>query len=99
MNDESSADYCLVSKNLIEDRLVSAKAKAMYAVLCWCPQEFDCSISNLAEVLGVGKETAAHLLKELEEIGYIERNRKKSPNGETTITEYDVFPRSTFFSD
>ena len=96
MNDESSADYCLVSKTLIEDRLVSAKAKAMYAVLCWCPQGFDCSIKNLAEILGVGNETATQLLNELEEIGYIERNRKRNSNGTYGVTEYRVFPRSTF---
>ena len=31
MSDNSDVEFCLVSKELLEDRLVSAKAKAMYA--------------------------------------------------------------------
>lgn len=94
MVNDSSADYCLVSRSLIEDRLVSAKAKAMYAVLCWCPQGFDCSTKNLAEVLGVRREIASRLLTELEDIGYIERTQPSGQNGKTKITEYRIYPRS-----
>jgi len=94
MVNDSSADYCLVSKSLIEDRLVSAKAKAMYAVLCWCPQGFDCSTKNLAEVLGVRREIASRLLTELEDIGYIERTQPSGQNGKNKITEYRIYPRS-----
>lgn len=73
MEDEMSADYCLVSKTLIEDRLVTPKAKAMYAVLCSRAEGFDCSNKNLADVLDISNETASKLLKELEEYGYITR--------------------------
>ena len=47
MSDYSDVEFCLVSKELLEDRLVSAKAKAMYALLCSCPESSDRSIKNL----------------------------------------------------
>ncbi len=94
MVNDSSADYCLVSRALIEDRLVSVKAKAMYAVLCWCPQGFDCSTKNLSEILGVRREIASRLLTELEDIGYIERMQTSGSDGKNKITEYRIYPRS-----
>ena len=63
MEDNLSPDYCLISKTLIEDRFVSAKAKTVYATLCCWPQGYNCSISNLSDALGVGKESVSSLLK------------------------------------
>ena len=94
MCDSYSSDYCLVSKALIEDRLISAKAKAVYAALCCCPQGYECSINNLSDTLGVGKESVSHLLKELEDYGYIERDRIRGPDGRYDTTQYRVFPKS-----
>ncbi len=90
MHDVTLTDYCQISKTLIEDRLVSPKAKAMYAVLCSCPQGFDCSIKNLSEVLGVGPDLGSRLIKELEEIGYIERRT------ENKSTKYHIHPSPRF---
>ena len=87
MEDEMSADYCLVSKTLIEDRLVTPKAKAMYAVLCSRAEEFNCSNKNLADVLDIGNDTAAKLLKELEDYGYITKESSR---------KYRVHPHSIF---
>lgn len=95
MEDNLSPDYCLISKTLIEDRFVSAKAKTVYATLCCWPQGYNCSISNLSDALGVGKESVSSLLKELEDKGYIERNRIRGPDGRYDITQYHIFPRST----
>ncbi len=94
MCDSYSSDYCLVSKALIEDRLISAKAKAVYAALCCWPQGYECSINNLSDTLGVGKESVSHLLKELEDYGYIERDRIRGPDGRYDTTQYRVFPKS-----
>ena len=87
MKDEMSVDYCLVSKTLIEDRLVTPKAKAMYAVLCSRAEGFDCSNRNLADVLDIGNSTAAKLLKELEDYGYITKESSR---------KYRVHPHSIF---
>ena len=87
MEDEMSADYCLVSKTLIEDRLVTPKAKAMYAVLCSRAEGFDCSNKNLADVLDIGNDTAAKLLKELEDYGYITKESGK---------KYRIHPQSIY---
>ncbi len=87
MDDKASSDYCLISKTLIEDRLVSLKAKGMYAVLCCWPKGYDCSIRNLTDELGIGKESASRLLKELTDLGYIEKNG---------VTEYRIFPKSSY---
>ena len=84
---DTSADYCMVSRSLIEDRLVSPKAKAMYAVLC-CSPDLDRSYDTLAEILGISKASALKLIKELEEIGYIERIKTQAND-----TSYKVNPR------
>ena len=90
MHDVTLTDYCLISKTLIEDRLVTPKAKAMYAVLCWCPPGFNCSFKNLSEVLGVRPEVASQLIKELEDNGYIERRENSKP------IRYHVHPSPRF---
>ena len=87
MKDEISVDYCLVSKTLIEDRTITPKAKAMYAVLCSRADEFNCTNKNLADVLDIGNGTAAKLLKELEDYGYITKESGK---------KYRVHPHSIF---
>ena len=94
MNDKTPTDYCMVSKYQIGDRMVSLKAKALYVALCCWSPDIDCSIKNLAEELGIGKESVSQLLKELEELGYVERNKVQGPNG--TVTEYLIFPKSSF---
>lgn len=94
MHEEIRTDYCLVSRDLIENRLVSVKAKGVYAVLCCWRQDFNCSAENLADELGIGKESASRLIKELEEFGYVERERIRGPDGRSR-TAYKVFPKST----
>lgn len=87
MEDEMSADFCLVSKTLIEDRLITPKAKAMYAVLCSRADGFECTNKNLADVLGIGNDTAAKLLRELEDYGYIIKISRR---------KYHVHPHSIY---
>ena len=89
---DTSADYCLVSRSLIEDRLVSAKAKAMYAVLC-CSPELDHSYDNLADILRISKASASKLIRELEDIGYIEHIKIQSQDAKHDITSYKINPR------
>lgn len=87
MEDEMSADYCLVSKTLIEDRLITPKAKAMYVVLCSRAEGFNCTNKNLADVLDINTETASKLLKELEDYGYVTKESGR---------KYLVHPRSIY---
>jgi len=93
VDDKILIDYCLVSKTLIEDRLVSPKAKALYAILCNWPHGYDCSLKNLSDEMRSGKESVSDLLKELEELGYVERNRIRGPDGRYDITKYSVFTK------
>ena len=94
MNDSSDVEYCLVSKELLEDRLISAKAKAMYALLCSYPVGTDRSIKVLAEKLGIRRELASRLITELEDYGYVERTRIRGPDGRHYITDYRIYPQS-----
>lgn len=93
IDDKILIDYCLVSKTLIEDRLVSPKAKALYAILCNWPQGYDCSLNNLSDEMRTGKDSVSNLLKELEDYGYIERNRIRGPDGKYDSTKYQVFTK------
>ncbi len=95
MNDNSDVEYCLVSKELLEDRLISAKAKAVYALLCSCPEGSDRSIKSLAAKLDMRRETASHLISELENYGYVERTRIRGPDGKHFVTDFRIYPRSS----
>ena len=95
MNDNSDVEYCLVSKELLEDRLISAKAKAVYALLCSCPESSDRSIKSLAAKLDMRRETASHLISELENYGYVERTRIRGPDGKHFVTDFRIYPRSS----
>lgn len=94
MGDNSDVEYCLVSKELLEDRLITAKAKAMYAILCSCPEGTDRSINVLAEKLSMRRETASRLLTELEDYGYIERTRIRGPDGKHFVTDFRIYSQS-----
>lgn len=95
MNDNSDVEYCLVSKELLEDRLISAKAKAVYALLCSYPEGSDRSIKSLAAKLDMRRETASHLISELENYGYVERTRIRGPDGKHFVTDFRIYPRSS----
>ena len=74
---------------------ISAKAKAVYALLCSCPEGSDRSIKSLAAKLDMRRETASHLISELENYGYVERTRIRGPDGKHFVTDFRIYPRSS----
>lgn len=72
--------------NKVFDIGLSATAVAIYAYLAKMPEDFNPSIGNMSNVLGISKPTVIKYMKELQNRNII---RCIQPGGENLITRYE----------
>lgn len=77
---ESGTDgYMVVKTDFLRDKELSAKAMGVLAFMLSCSDEWDYSINGLANCMADGKSAIRAAIKELEERGYVHRERVKDP--------------------
>lgn len=90
--------FMIVSIEFLRDKRLSAKAMGLLAFMLSCSDEWDYSISGLAECMADGKSSIRTAIKELEEHGYVVRERIKDPqSGLFNGVRYFIrpFPQNT----
>lgn len=78
--------YVNIPTETINDPDLGLKARGLLCTLLSLPDEYDFSIGNLAETLGVGAKTIRATLRELEEAGYLTRTQTRLQNGQWAYT-------------
>jgi predicted transcriptional regulator len=76
---KENINFTQVSNELLLDKRVSAKAKGIYAYLYSRPDDWDFSVDRIANDFKDGYKAINGGIKELEELGYIAR--EKQTNG------------------
>lgn len=82
--------YTVMSNHHLRDRALGLKAKGLLSVILSLPDDWDYSIRGLAKICGCGREAIGSALAELEQAGYVSRERIRNEDGTLAGTEYTI---------
>ena len=88
---EKTRDYIVMAKFHLKDTSLSLKAKGLLSMMLSLPDEWNYTTRGLAAICKEGVESISSGLKELENAGYIVRNRLRDDKGRITDTEYIIY--------
>ena len=83
-------NFTTVNNYLIRDGNLTLKDKGMMLVLLSLPEEWEFSVVGLEKICKEARNTINSILNNLEEYGYLERN-KIYENGKIKRWRYDIY--------
>ena len=86
-----SNNFSIVSNKIIRDTNLSLKARGLLILMLSLPESWEFSIAGLSTLSGEGKDSIRNGVKELENTGYLTRERKHLPNGKLAEMEYVIY--------
>ena len=98
---DKSRDYTVLSNHIFKDRTLSAKAKGLLAEMLSLPESWDYTLKGLTYLFSDGLDSVRQGIKELEEHGYVVRERKRDEKGRLGEMEYVIYetPRKAVSSE
>ena len=75
---QKKSNYTVVDNTFIRDMGLSMKAKGLMLLMLSLPPEWDYSVAGLAAICKEGMTAIRGALKELEEAGYLRRERRNN---------------------
>ena len=79
---EKTRDYTVMSNHHLRDKSLSLKAKGLLSLMLSLPEEWDYTTKGLARICKDGVDSICAGVRELEEHGYVIRQRVRNPNGQ-----------------
>lgn len=83
-------DYTVMSTSHLRDKNMSFKAKGLLSVMLSLPEEWDYSMNGLVAISKENLTAVRNTLQELEELGYLIRERKQNEKGQYDY-EYHIY--------
>ena len=74
-------DFTVIANSVFKDRRLSAKAKGILVEMLSLPENWDYTLKGLTTLFSDGIDSIRQGIKELEENGYIVRERKARRDG------------------
>ena len=87
---EKTRDYTVMSNHHLRDKSLSLKAKGLLSLMLSLPEEWDYTTKGLARICKDGVDSICAGVQELEEHGYVIRQRVRNPNGQLGAIEYTI---------
>ena len=87
---EKTRDYTVMSNHHLRDKSLSLKAKDLLSLMLSLPEEWDYTTKGLARICKDGVDSICAGVRELEEHGYVIRQRVRNPNGQLGAIEYTI---------
>ena len=87
---EKTRDYTVMSNHHLRDKSLSLKAKGLLSLMLSLPEECDYTTKGLARICKDGVDSVCAGVRELEEHGYVIRQRVRNPNGQLGAIEYTI---------
>ena len=88
-------NFTVMSNKHLKDKKLSYRAKGLLSFMLSLPDNWDYSINGLVKVSKEGTKAIKTILKELQEVGYLEIIRKRGPKGQYEY-EQQIFEISRF---
>ena len=79
---EKTRDYTVMSNHHLRDKSLSLKAKGLLSLMLSLPEEWDYTTKGLARICKDGVDSICAGVRELEEHGYVIRQRVRNANGQ-----------------
>lgn len=87
---EKNKNYTIMSNYHLQDRTISLKAKGLLSYMLSLPENWDYSIAGLSAICKEGVDCIRSTIGELEEHGYVTKERERLENGQLGGTMYTV---------
>ena len=86
-----NANFTVMSNYHFKEKKMSLKAKGLLSLMLSLPDDWNYSISGLVTLSKDGKDSVMSALAELEEFGYLVRNRTTNDKGQFSGIEYNIY--------
>ena len=83
-------DYTVMSNHHLRNTALSLKAKGLLSLMLSLPDNWDYTTKGLASICKDGIDSICSAVKELEQHGYIVRERVRNDKGQLTTIEYTI---------
>ena len=83
-------DYTVMSNHHLQNTALSLKAKGLLSLMLSLPDNWDYTTKGLAAICKDGIDSICSVVKELEQHGYIVRERVRNDKGQLTTIEYTI---------
>lgn len=90
---ERTKDYTVMSNYHLKDTNLSLKSKGLLSMMLSLPNDWNYTTRGLASICKEGVDSIGSGLKELENCGYIIRNRIRGSDGRISDTEYVIYEK------
>lgn len=87
---EKTRDYTVMSNHHLRNINLSLKAKGLLSLMLSLPDNWDYTTKGLAKICKDGIDSICSTIKELEQHGYIIRERVRNNKGQLTTIEYTI---------
>ena len=87
---EKTRDYTVMSNHHLRNTNLSLKAKGLLSLMLSLPENWDYTTKGLARIYKDGVDSICAGVRELEEQGYVIRERVRNPNGQLGAIEYTI---------
>ena len=87
---EKTRNYTVMSNHHLRDMSLSLKAKGLLSLVLSLPESWDYTMKGLARICKDGIDSISGGIRELEEHGYLIRERVRGANGQLGSIEYTI---------
>ena len=87
---DKTRDYTVMSNHHLRNTELSLKAKGLLSLMLSLPEEWDYTTKGLAHICKDGVDSICAGVRELEEHGYVIRERVRNENGQLGAIEYTI---------
>lgn len=90
---EKTKNYTVMSNHHLRDKSLSLKAKGLLSLMLSLPEDWDYTTKGLAKICRDGVDSIRSAVQELEQHGYVVRQRIRNGKGQLGEMEYTIFER------
>jgi len=87
---EKTKDYTVMANHHLRNKDLSLKAKGLLSLMLSLPEDWDYTTKGLAHICKDGVDSICAGVRELEEHGYVVRERVRNTNGQLGSIEYTI---------
>lgn len=87
---EKTRDYTVMVNHHLRNTKLSLKAKGLLSLMISLPEDWDYTTRGLARICKVGVDSICSAVNELEELGYVIRERIRNAKGQLTDIQYTI---------
>lgn len=86
-----TGNFTVMSNYHFKERAMSLKSKGLLSLMLSLPDDWNYSVSGLVKLSKDGKDSVMSALAELEEFGYLNRERITNSKGQFAGVEYNIY--------